>query len=462
MADTSMPGIADLAQAYRNETTTPREAVDACLARIEAHNDKIGAFELIFADRARQAADAAGLAMKAGHRLGPFHGVPFALKDLIDVEGEITTGGANVYADRVAKRSAVIAQRLIAGGGILIGKTKTVEVAYGPWGTNTQRGTPWNPWDMQTHRAPGGSSSGSGAGVASGFMACAVGTDTGGSVRIPAAFCGLTGLKVTEGHLPLDGIVPLSHTLDTPGPMCRSALDAAIMFQTMEGRAPGAIETALAEGQGLYGAMATPVEGLSIGVMTAEDRAFIDPAVNARFEEATKRLANLGARLVPFPLPVGVDAMRFSVATIIGAEGYYYHGEHYDNPDNAGRMDEHVKARIIDGQPLPTSAYIKALRQRLEHKALFLDAMRGLAAVVTPTVPIKAPIVEEIDQTTAPSQLTRMVNHLGFCALSTPMGLVDGLPAGLQIMCRGGEEAMALRLGAAFEKDAGLLGLPAL
>jgi len=453
-------GIADLNDAYAAGTTNPVEVTRQCLARIEKLEPRLGAFEVVMADTALAAAEAAMQAMAAGHRLGPFHGVPFVLKDLVHVEGTITTGGANPYADRVSTETAPIAHRLIAGGGVLLGKTKTVEVAYGPWGTNTQRGTPWNPWDTETHRAPGGSSSGTGASVAARLAACGVGTDTGGSVRIPAAFCGLTGLKVTEGQLPLDGIQPLSHTLDTPGPMCRSAIDAAIMYQTMAGREPHAIDADLRDGTGIFRDMQRGVDGLVLGVITEADRAIVDAGVLAFYDEALERLEKLGAVIVPLEFPRSIDDMRFGVATIIGVEGYYYHGDMYEKHDN--QMDQDVKARIMTGKTELAQNYARALNQRLTDRAAFIDAMDGMAAILTPSVPIPAPVVAEIDQTTAPSQFTRMVNHLGFCGLSTPMGLDDqGLPGGLHIIGRGGEETMTLRIGQAFADDFGDIGRPA-
>ena len=256
MSDQTSPGIVDLSRQYQSGETTPTQAINACLAGVEVRDPRIGAFELILADQARAAAEAASHAIAGGHRVGPFHGVPFALKDLIDVKGLITTGGSDAMADRVATDTATIDRRLIGAGGVLVGKVKTVEVVFGPWGTNQHRGTPWNPWDLDVHRAPGGSSCGSGASVAAEMVACAIGTDTGGSVRLPSSFCGLSGLKVTEGVLPLDGIVPLCHTLDTPGSMCRSVLDAAVMYETLLGCEPWKVDQDLAGGQGLYGAMA--------------------------------------------------------------------------------------------------------------------------------------------------------------------------------------------------------------
>lgn len=454
-------GISDLSAAYTSGLHTPNDVTAACLERVEHLEPKLQAFEIVLSDQALEAADGATRAIASGHRLGPFHGIPFALKDLVDVEGHITTGGSNAYADRVASSTATIAKRLIAGGGILIGKTKTVEVAYGPWGTNQQRGTPWNPWDAETHRAPGGSSSGSGAATAAGLAVCAVGTDTGGSVRIPSAFCGLTGLKVTEGRLPLDGIQPLSHTLDTPGPMCRSVTDAAIMYQTMDGVEPGQIDQQLNAQSGLYGAMSTGVKGMTLGALTQADREFLHPDVRACYAEALTRLESLGAEVVEFELPRSIDDMRGVVATLIGTEGYYHHGATYENPAN--QMDGDVKKRILLGKAVTTSEYIGALQERIRVRGEYLRAMRGISAIVTPTTPIPAPVVAEIDQDRVPSQLTRMANYLGFCALSLPMGQSEeGLPLSLQIMARGRHETTALRIGKAFEADFGGIGWPAL
>ena len=452
-------GISELSEAYASGKTSPVDVVKGALARIEKLEPKLGAFELVMADQALEAAEAATRAIKSGHRIGPFHGVPFVLKDLVHVEGTITTGGANPHAERLSTETAPIAHRLIAGGGVLLGKTKTVEIAYGPWGTNTQRGTPWNPWDTTAHRAPGGSSSGTGASVAARLAVCGVGTDTGGSVRIPASFCGLVGLKVTEGQLPLEGIQPLSHTLDTPGPMCRSAIDTAIMYQTMAGREPHLIDAELRSNKGMFHEMARGVEGLVIGVLTEDDRKIVDASILALYDEAIERLKKLGAVIVPLTFPRSIDEMRFGVSTIIGVEGYYYHKDMYDNPDNA--MDEDVKARVMAGKAESADNYVHALRSRLTDRQAFLDKMDGMAAILTPTLPIAAPVVDEIDQPNVPSQFTRMVNHLGFCALSTPMGLTDKkLPGGLHIVARPNDETMALRIGAAFAKDFGEIGRP--
>ncbi|HET7408697.1 MAG TPA: amidase, partial [Paracoccaceae bacterium] len=244
----SHPSLTGLADAYRDGALRPSAVVEAHLDRIAQADGSIGAYQAVYADEARQAAGAADKALATGHRIGPFHGVPFALKDIVDLEGRVTTGGSKALEDRVSPVTATVARRLLSAGGILLGKTKTVELAFGGWGTNQRMGTPRNPWDMETHRVCGGSSSGSAAAVAAGLAVCALGTDTGGSVRLPAGFCGLTGLKVTAKRLPADGILALSQTLDTPGPMARSVADTLLMFEVLDGREPCAIDRERADG----------------------------------------------------------------------------------------------------------------------------------------------------------------------------------------------------------------------
>jgi aspartyl-tRNA(Asn)/glutamyl-tRNA(Gln) amidotransferase subunit A len=444
---------------FHSGETTPTDLIDATLTNISRLEDKLAAFEIVLADNAREAADAATKAIASGHRIGPFHGIPFALKDLIDVEGLRTTGGTRQREDHVAEASAAIARRLIAAGGILIGKTKTVEVAYGAWGTNQVRGTPWNPWDAETHRMPGGSSSGSGVAVAARMATCAVGTDTGGSVRIPSAACGLTGLKVTEGRLPLNGIVPLSHTLDTPGPMARSVEDAAIMFEVMDGRHPANTDRDLRERNGLFAEIERGVSGLTLGCLTDADRDGIDQDVVDQYDDAITRLKMLGAEIVPFALPVPIEHMKRDVGTLISSEGYFHHGDMYETPSN--QVDTDVAPRILLGAKIPSKQYIQALVRRQAHKVETLKAMDGLAAFLTPTMPTLPLPISEVDQSGTPAVFTRGINYLGFCATAQPIALTSaGLPTSLQTAARPGDETMALRIAAAYERDAPAIGAP--
>src|SRR3954449_11017888 len=217
---------------------SPVDVVDAMLTRIAAHEPKLHAYVDVYAEDARLAAEAADKAIRAGHAVGPLHGVPIALKDLIDLEGRITTGGSAVWRERRAPFTATLARRFFAAGMIVLGKTHTVEFAMGGWGTNQHLGTPWNPWDLEVPRTPGGSSAGSGVAVAAGLAPWAIGTDTGGSVRLPASWCGLSGLKTTIGRVSTHDILPLAPSLDTPGPLARSVTDAALLYNVMQGPDP--------------------------------------------------------------------------------------------------------------------------------------------------------------------------------------------------------------------------------
>jgi aspartyl-tRNA(Asn)/glutamyl-tRNA(Gln) amidotransferase subunit A len=236
--DLTMVPVHLLSQLLQSRKLSPVEVTDAYLARIAQHDPRLHAFVDVYAQDARMAARGAEAAIVAGHSVGPLHGVPIALKDLIELEGKVVTGGSEAFKARRVTRTATLAKKLMAQGMIVLGKTHTVEFAMGGWGTNSLRGTPWNPWDPKHARTPGGSSSGSGVAVAAALAPWAVGTDTGGSVRLPASWCGITGLKTTIGRVSTYGVLPLSPTLDTPGPMARSVEDAALLYVAMQGADP--------------------------------------------------------------------------------------------------------------------------------------------------------------------------------------------------------------------------------
>src|SRR5246127_382575 len=282
---------------------SPVDVVDAALNRIEAADGKLHAFVEVYDKEARLAAEAADKAIRSGHRVGPLHGIPIALKDLIEIEGRVTTGGSQVWRERRSRYTATLAKRLIAAGLIVIGKTHTVEFAMGGWGTNQHRGTPWNPWDPAVARTPGGSSSGSGVAVAAGLAPWAVGTDTGGSVRLPASWCGLSGLKTTIGRVSTYGILPLSPTLDTPGPMARSVEDAALLYQATQG--PDALDPRT---RGITPIDPLPtlrrgIKGLRLGRMPEAERAGVDGEVLAAYDATLDRLERLGAEIMTPDLP---------------------------------------------------------------------------------------------------------------------------------------------------------------
>src|SRR6266511_3645586 len=287
--DTVWATVAELSRAVGARTLSPVDAVEALIGRIRRRNPALHAYIAVYEADARLAAEAADKAIRAGHRVGPLHGVPIALKDLVDLEGRVTTGGSKVWAERVSPVTATLAERLIAAGMIVLGKTHTVEFAMGSWGTNTHLGTPWNPWDPALHRTPGGSSSGSGVSVAAGLAPVAIGTDTGGSVRLPAAWCGIVGLKVTAWRITTYGVLPLSFTLDTPGPLARSVEDAALIFRVLNGPDPRDPQTLAWMPVDPLPALQRGVGGLRLAVMPDAERAGVAADVLAAYDASVSR-----------------------------------------------------------------------------------------------------------------------------------------------------------------------------
>jgi len=430
---------------------SPVDLVDALLERIHAGEPKLHAFVEVYTEEARLAAEAADKAIRSGHKIGPLHGIPIALKDLIEIEGRVTTGGSLVWINRRSTVTATLARRLIAAGLIVIGKTHTVEFAMGGWGSNQHRGTPWNPWDPTTARTPGGSSSGSGVAVAAGLAPWAIGTDTGGSVRLPASWCGLSGLKTTIGRVSTYGILPLSPTLDTPGPLARSVDDTALLYSVMQGPDPFDPRTRGITPCDPLPTLRRGVEGLRLARMPETEREGVDGEVLAAYDAALESLARLGAKIVTTDLPCRFADYTDLTARIIGAEGYFLLADLID--DMSLPIDEAVRPRIAAGRGISARDYLTALRDREEAKRQFAVALADVDALLTPTTQTAAVPLDAVDQTTTPAHFTRFVNFLDLCALALPNGsTATGLPISLQIVCRGYDEATALRIGWAYQQ----------
>ncbi len=429
---------------------SPVDIVEACLQRIDALEPRLQAFVEVYRTEARMAAEGADKAIRSGHSVGPLHGIPIALKDLVELQGRVATGGSAVWRRRVAERTATLAKKLIAAGMIVIGKTHTVEFAYGGWGTNQHMGTPWNPWDATTHRTPGGSSSGSGVAVAARMVPCAIGTDTGGSVRLPAAWCGITGLKTTIGRISTHGVLPLSQTLDTPGPMARSVEDCALLLQVMQGADPADPHTLALPASQPMAQLRRGVSGLRLARMADAEREGVDRETLAAYDRSLDVLAALGAEIVDLALPRSVRAYGGLAGRIMSAEAYALVGDIVDNND--AQVDEAVRPRIRAGAAVTSRQYLDALAEREALKREFAAAIADVDALLTPVTMTPAIPLAEVDQNTTPAFLTRWVNFLDLCALAVPNGFSgSGLPLSLQITCRGGEEAMALRIGWAWQ-----------
>jgi aspartyl-tRNA(Asn)/glutamyl-tRNA(Gln) amidotransferase subunit A len=376
--------------------------------------------------------------------------VPIALKDLVEIEGRETKAGSQHCAGRISTYTATLARRAIAAGMIVIGKTHTVEFAMGGWGTNQRLGTPWNPWDLDTHRAPGGSSAGSGVATAARLAPWAIGTDTGGSVRLPSAWCGLTGLKTTLGRISVHGVLPLAASLDTPGPMARSVEDAAHLYTLLKGPDPDDPLTQRPPADNPLHGIDRGVAGLCLGVLDDAERDGAAPDVLAAYDAAIEELAGLGARLKPFSLPEPTMNYGATVGGLIGAEGYALVGALVDDPNLP--LDDDVRPRIQLGRDISAATYLALLRQQQADQRAARAALDGVDAWLTPTIETAAPPIAEIDQTKTPARFTRPINWLNWCALSLPNGrTATGLPTALQIACPGYHEATALRIGQAYQ-----------
>jgi aspartyl-tRNA(Asn)/glutamyl-tRNA(Gln) amidotransferase subunit A len=429
---------------------SPVDLVDECLTRIERLEPRLHAFVSVNAANARLAAEAADKAIRSGHAVGPLHGIPIAIKDLVEIEGEIAMGGTAAWRNRIAPRTATLMRKLMAAGMINLGKTHTVEFAYGGWGTNQHLGTPWNPWDANTHRTPGGSSSGSGVAVAARMAPWAIGTDTGGSVRIPAAWNGITGLKTTIGRISTFGVLPLSPTLDTPGPITRNIEDAALLLTVLQGADPRDRQTAGVRDVDPMPDLRRGVKGLRLARLPREERDGIDADVLAAYDRSVDALASLGAEVVDIALSARFADLGAVNGRIMSAEAYAALSHLVD--DNAQELDQDVRPRVRAGAAISSKDYLAALAERERMKISFNAAIEGVDALLTPTAVTPAIPVAAIDQNTTPAMFTRWVNFLDLCAVAVPNGLSgDGLPTSLQIVCRSYAESLALRIGHAYQ-----------
>jgi aspartyl-tRNA(Asn)/glutamyl-tRNA(Gln) amidotransferase subunit A len=450
--DPSLLSATELSTAISTRELSPIEATEAFLARIAAQDQQLHAYIDVYADDAKLAAEAADKAIRSGHQVGPLHGVPIALKDLIDIEGRVTTGGSAVWRERRSPATATLARKFFAAGMILLGKTHTVEFAMGGWGTNYHMGTPWNPWDRTVARTPGGSSSGSGVAVASAMAPWAIGTDTGGSVRLPASWCGITGLKTTIGRVSCYGILPLAPSLDTPGPMTRSVEDAALLFSIMQGADPlDRLTLSAPPPTDPFATLRRGVKGLRLARMPRTEREGCDPEMLAAYDASLEVLARAGAEIVDIALPIAFADATAATGRIIGSEAYRLTGALVDDP--ALPIDPAVRPRIQLGRDIRAHQYLAALAERDRMKAEFLAAVDGIDALLTPTTQTPPIANETVDQNTTPAHFTRVFNLLEMCALAVPNGFTaSGLPLSLQIACRPYDEAMALRIGWAFQQ----------
>jgi len=444
--------LAELAAGLSAKHFSSRDVVDALLGRIAKADGKLHAFTEVYANEARALADAADKARASGFPLGPLHGLPVVYKDLCDIAGRIGTGGSKMFEKRVASKTSNTVERLTAAGMVPLGKMHMVEFAFGGWGTNPLMGAPWNPWDLATHRVPGGSSSGTGVAVAARLAPAGIGSDTGGSVRIPAAFNGLVGLKVTFGRIGLSGTMLLSWTLDSIGPMARCVEDCASMLNALAAPDPRDPTTL---GQPLEDfTLATQpgsIEGMRVAIPdTKQLPAFMHADVTKAWQAAGRTFESLGATVEAVRLPNWYFDLSRPAGTIIASEAYALHRDYIENLGQA--IGPGVRMRAQTAKSFLPGAYAEELRTMAERRRAFTDWVKPYDAILLPTMAVPAIPLAEVDEASPiPGYLTRPANYLGLCSLAMPSGQSAGLPLGIQIVGKPFAERDVLRLGKAFQ-----------
>jgi aspartyl-tRNA(Asn)/glutamyl-tRNA(Gln) amidotransferase subunit A len=434
----------DIAARVASGSVTAVEVAEACLARIAGHDRRLNSFIRVTPDLALDAARHVDDAVRAGRPPGPLAGVPVAVKDLIDITDIPTTAGAHRRFHVTPRTDATVVSRLRMAGAILVGKTGLHEFAYGVTNINPHTGPVRNPLDRS--RIPGGSSGGSAVAVAAGFCAAALGSDTGGSIRIPASLCGVTGLKPTIGLVPVAGVVPLAWTLDHIGPLARTAADAGLLLSVL------AQMPQLAH-----------IDRGSAGLRVGLPRAFfwegLDPEVGAACRDAIAALTTQGMAVSDVVIPRAAEAGA-AASLILAAEAAAVHQLRLREHGEA--YGEDVRVRLDRGLFLSAADYLLAQRARSFLTREYVQALAGVNVLVTPTtIAPAAPIAEDVSTAATSSlamslQFTRFTNPFnltGLPALSVPCGFTkEGLPIGLQIVGRPFDEATVLRVGHAFQE----------
>ena len=456
-AEPALLSLTAVAQAIAQKRFSSREVTQSCLDRIAQWQPRLNAFMAIEADAALAAADAADAASAKGKISGPLHGVPLAHKDMYYEAGKIVTCGSKIRRDFVATTTSTALQRLKDAGTVRLGSLQMVEFAYGPTGHNTHYGPVHNPFAPD--HITGGSSSGSGSAVAARLTFAALGSDTGGSIRMPAHFCGVTGLKTTYGRISRAGAMPLSQSLDTVGPIARTAEDCALLLGLMAGADPHD-PTAIAGPVPDYkAATRESIKGLTIGIPTAFYVDDLDSEVAKILDETVAVLKREGATIAPVELP---DQRQLTAVCqlVLAVEAAALHKRWLiERPGDYGPQ---VLMRLQNGLAIPGVSYLEAMRWRGPALAAFNAATAGVDVVIAPVAPVAAPTIAESDVGNSPdaeaviqrlTRFTRPINYLGLPSLAIPAGFTRaGLPVGMQLIGRSFDEAMLLRIGAAFQR----------
>ncbi len=455
MSEIAFATLGELADGLTEGRYSSVELTQHFLDRIAQANPALGAYVSVDSDGALRLAEAADARRRAGYGLlSPLDGVPVAVKDLCDIQGQTTTAGSQAWRERRSSVTATAVTRLLDAGMVILGKTHMVEFAFGGWGTNPLMGTPRNPWDLQAPRIPGGSSSGSGVAVAAGLAPAALGSDTGGSVRIPAALNGVTGLKTTRGLISLHGAVALSTTLDSIGPLTRDTRDAMLLTALMAGADP---QDPLTQGLPPFqlrepGNGAQPLRGVRIALMPPSQHPIsVESDALSALENARRVLVDLGADVAETPFPFDFHEMMLRNGQIIAAEAYALHRDYIEDP--AQPIGQYVRARVLSGKGVSAADYIAALNAHAQARQAWLAWMRDIDAVLTPCAPFGARLLADVDEAATPlAAFTRAGNYVNASGLALPAGFTaSGLPLGIQLLGKPNAEGTLGMIGMAFQ-----------
>jgi aspartyl-tRNA(Asn)/glutamyl-tRNA(Gln) amidotransferase subunit A len=453
----ALMSLTAIAKAIAEKQVSSREATRSCLHRIAQWQPRLNAFMALEAEQALKAADEADAALAKGNAKGALHGVPLAHKDMYYEAGKVVTCGSKIRRDFVATTTSTALQRLKDAGTVRLGSLQMAEFAYGPTGHNAHYGAVHNPWHVD--HITGGSSSGSGSAVAARLTFAALGSDTGGSIRMPAHFCGVTGLKTTVGRVSRAGAMPLSQSLDTVGPLARSAEDCALLMGLMAGADPEDPTAVTLPVPDYMAATKGSLKGIRVGVPTAFYVDDLDAEVARILDETVATLKREGAEIVKVELP---DQRQLSSASqlVLAVEAAAFHKRWMiERLEDYGAQ---VRMRLENGLAVPAITYLEAMRWRGPALSAHAAAVAGVDAVIAPVSPIPAPTIAESDVGGGPgaeaviqrlTRFTRPVNYLGLPSLSIPSGFTrSGLPVGMQLIGRSFDEATLLRIGAAFQR----------
>jgi aspartyl-tRNA(Asn)/glutamyl-tRNA(Gln) amidotransferase subunit A len=447
--------IQEAAKALRKKTTSSIELTRDSLRGIARLDPTLRAFITITEEVAEAQATQADQELAGGVDRGPLHGIPIAVKDVFSTRGIRTTCGSKLFADFIPARDATVVERLKAAGAVIVGKTNMHELAYGITSTNPHFGTVRNPWDLE--RIPGGSSGGSGSAVAAGLVFMAMGSDTGGSIRIPASFCGIVGLKPTFGRVSRYGVMPLDFSLDHMGPLTRSVRDAALTLDTLAGFDPRDDTSSRQPVEPTLPSENSSIQGVRIGLPESFYLERVAPAVAESVRRAATLAEQAGAVVVPVRLP-DIANLNTVGRIILLCEASATMERYLARREDFGTD---VLALLDQGRLIPATDYINAQRIRRVLRQEFQSVWKQVDCLFTPTTPTGAPKIgqttlklgaDEEDVRIASTRLVRGINVLGIPALSMLCGFDEqGLPLGLQIIGRGFQEALILRVGAVIE-----------